>query len=299
MYSYAAYGLTISSSIALPGLPVCPLPCKSPADVVIQRGRVGGVPTLSDSISGGDDFRVTPPGIFLFWRDIATIFASYAGGIIIEPASGTNGRLLRSIIVGHGIPVVLFLKGRFVMHASAVAVGRQVAVFMGNPGAGKSTLALALCSFGHQLVADDIVSVDLQDQTPLVYPAYPEINAWPEALTALSYDPAAHEEVAPTAEKRIVSLQENWVPTPQPLHRIYMLERGETTRMEDLSPGDAFLALTHHSFHTKLHVGDENPVYFSQCVQLARTIPMRRLTVARSLEQMRAVAHRIELDVEH
>ncbi len=50
---------------------------------------------------------------------------------------------------GHGL--LLHLRGMLVLHASAIGVGDQAVVFMGDKGAGKSTTAAAMIAAGHPL----------------------------------------------------------------------------------------------------------------------------------------------------
>jgi len=49
------------------------------------------------------------------------------------------------------------------LHASCVAVGRDAVLILGAAGAGKSALALELMAFGGTLVADDRVSLAVEE----------------------------------------------------------------------------------------------------------------------------------------
>jgi len=51
------------------------------------------------------------------------------------------------------------LRGRYALHASAVARGGRALILLGLPGAGKSTLSVALQSEGFELLSDNLVAV--------------------------------------------------------------------------------------------------------------------------------------------
>lgn len=55
---------------------------------------------------------------------------------------------------------VLTLRGRSVLHASAVSAGSSTFALAGPSGSGKSTFAALLCASGAVLVADDLVCVE-------------------------------------------------------------------------------------------------------------------------------------------
>ena len=55
--------------------------------------------------------------------------------------------------LGMGFGLLLRPRGLVVLHASSVDIDGKAVAFVGNPGRGKSTLALALLEQGHKLVA--------------------------------------------------------------------------------------------------------------------------------------------------
>jgi hypothetical protein len=63
------------------------------------------------------------------------------------------------ILVGQVLPLVSALRGNEVLHASAVTVNGRCVAFTGQPGAGKSSLALQLARLGGSIVAEDVVAL--------------------------------------------------------------------------------------------------------------------------------------------
>ena len=70
--------------------------------------------------------------------------------------------------------------GAIFLHATAIALDGQGAMFLGASGAGKSNLAIAMLALGGHLIADDSIWVVPQGQTLILKPP-PGAPAWIEA----------------------------------------------------------------------------------------------------------------------
>lgn len=68
------------------------------------------------------------------------------------------------LLVAQVLPLAAALQGHEVLHASGVEVGGRGFVFVGEPGTGKTTLALNLLLDGAGFLADDVIALDLGDQ---------------------------------------------------------------------------------------------------------------------------------------
>jgi ABC-type glutathione transport system ATPase component len=64
--------------------------------------------------------------------------------IMIDAVPGVDARTLRLSLLGPALALVLHQRGRFVLHASTVAVAGSAIAFLGEKGWGKSTIAAAL-----------------------------------------------------------------------------------------------------------------------------------------------------------
>lgn len=292
MYWYAVHGLCLKSELVFTNLPSCN---KREADVTIRFGHVDALKASTTPIATGDNFCITSGGTFIFQEGVCSMFMRGGREIILEPQSGTDHATLSAFILDY-LATLLHQRGRFVLHASALVIHDGVMAFIGKSGLGKSTLALKLYALGHSLVADDLVSIYLESDTPMVVPTYPELNVWPETLTALSHDPRRFERVRPASEKRAVPTSERFTQHPRPLRRIYVLSEGETTRIGSLSPREATFALVRHSYRAELSEGSSAAIHLFQCAQLARTIPIRCLQIHRTPDSIETVAHLVEAD---
>lgn len=195
------------------------------ADVVVRRGSVpeelpGTEPLAVSWRYGHGTCLVTPPGGMRFWVE---------GGDTIryEAEPGVDDIDIRVFLMGTPWAALALQRGLLPLHASAVSNGRSVVGFTGRPGEGKSTLAAALASRGHEFFADDVLIVDpdADDTGPLCWSSK-DLKLWPEALELTGA--AAGSKVRTGVECH------KWYATPAAmsphvsarLDKLYMLETG-------------------------------------------------------------------------
>lgn len=294
MIVHRAYGLLLHSCVDFPNLPTSR---SNRADVTIRFGSIRKSPLFRQA-PGEPYSLVTEDGIYIFWQDIGSLLIKNGSEIVVEPVPGMNEDSLRLTLLGQGMALLLYQRGHFVMHASAIAINGSAAAFVGEPGQGKSTVALAFCLLGHHLLADDITALVLNGRAPLVIPAFPQLNVSPETLSALSCDPQQFDKLEPWAEKRAYPATAHFNSARLPLKRIYVLEEGTRTTIQPLSQREAFLQLDRHSYNPKLErEGTSDRRHFHQCAALVKTIPVCLAKVNRSLEQVADLVELIERDV--
>ncbi len=83
------------------------------------------------------------------------------------------------MLVGQILPLVAALRGLHVVHASGVVIDGRAVALSGQPGAGKSTLALELALRQHDLLAEDVVALRLEEGRPIVEPGVSLVNLRP------------------------------------------------------------------------------------------------------------------------
>ena len=80
---------------------------------------------------------------------------------------------------------VLAQQGRFALHANVVEVNGTVIAISGLRGVGKSTTSLALSQRGHQLITDDVATLDVNGHGVMHRPAGRPVNVHPETAERL------------------------------------------------------------------------------------------------------------------
>jgi len=168
---YRLHGLTVQSDVPVDTATVGA--AESPIDLHMRRAPEATVPedpaagriladhgdgdrrwyAVSRSCSG--DLHCRFPGL----ADVTS--TEELTTLTVTPDPTADPGIVDLVAWGAPIAALLTLAGECVLHASAVDIhGRAIAI-AGPSGAGKTTLAAALCREGARLAADDLLRIDL------------------------------------------------------------------------------------------------------------------------------------------
>jgi energy-coupling factor transporter ATP-binding protein EcfA2 len=218
--------------------------------------------------------------------------------IVSDAIPGADERALRMAIVGPLLGVILAQRGRFVLHASTVAIDGGAVAFAGPSGRGKSTLAAALTRAGHPLIVDDMTVIDASGGIPCVQPGFPRVKLWPDSAEALAEDVGALPLVHPERSKRSLRVAEAFHAAALPLVRCYLLEDGESEASSEIGGSDCILSLVRLTYQASwMHESGASGTNLLQCAALARSGVVRRLVRRRSFDALPDVIRFIESDV--
>ncbi len=299
---YLAYGMSIRSDLALPelqgGFPgYCDL-----------RIRLSSAQALANGARRDPVFEFGREAQRLSWASAGSFVIRRDSEIEITPALHADEELLRLPLLGPVMGLLLHLRGMLVLHASAVAVEGRGVVFLGDKGAGKSTLAAALLNAGHQLLADDVLAVELveTERRAVLVPAFPQLRLSSAAAEMIAGQSDLPRLIAGSDKRqfRIKGNRFSHVRTP-PAH-VYILKTGPRAAATLLSPQEAFGALLRFSYVGRFgkQVFRESAAgkhlrrkHLRQCATLAAQVSFRSFTVPRDLSRgLRDVVHVVEQD---
>lgn len=312
MYFYLAYGLSIKSCLPLPELsagrgkepavgmeygPEAAISTERDPDIIVVYGSISEPPV--ELSSAEHHAWAVPGGLCLYWQGIGIIALLHGNEIKLDLVPEVEESRLRLFILGVAIAVLLHQRGLLVLHASAVAVNGKAAVFLGNKGWGKSTMAAALAMRGHSVISDDVVALGRDESgRPTLLPAFPQIKLWPNSVKALGGNPEELPRLSTLFDKRHYDVSAQFARTPLPLERIFLLDIGETVKVGSVQAQDAIVELIRHSysarFATHLLSGKEGGRHLLQCSALARCVPVCRLERPVDLALLPNVADLVE-----
>lgn len=125
--------------------------------------------------------------VILNWEGIVRCQIS-AGKEILYQQLGDNKQTLKLFLLSEAIGILLLQRNIFLLHGSAVLIDKKAHVFVGEPGAGKSTTAAAFWKSGQTILTDDLVAIDLQGDLPKLIPAFPQFKVWENTVNGLKID---------------------------------------------------------------------------------------------------------------
>ena len=200
----------------------------------------------------------TSDGYLLRFFELADFLVDRAGQQIscVSRDPATSDLAIRALLLDHVLPLVMALRGRYVLHAAAVRTRAGVCVFAGDSGAGKSTIAAQLTADGGHFLTDDCLVIDERGGAMVAWASHPGIKLRDDAMQFLRLG-CENEPVAEYTTKRRVSSSSfggEFPLEPLPLSRLYFLTRGEDDAVATAQPliqrlplRAAFMKLVMHS----------------------------------------------------
>ena len=218
------------------------------------------------------------PGQRLSYPGVAevTVHDGASVTITLDPAVDTG--VIDLLLAGPVLGVVLHQRGALVQHAARCARTAGALVFTGGSTWGKSTTAASLSRRGFPLVADDVVPLMLSGDDVTTVPGYPACKLWPDAAAALGLEPEHMPTIGLEGEKRRLDAPEGFLGDPLPVARVYVLEQGDSTRIEPLDGRAAFMEVVRHSYLARyLGAPEDQRRRFAQVERIVGRVQVRKL----------------------
>jgi len=286
--TYRAYGLVIRSEIPLDEFMQTTAECE---DVVVAYGwNAGWISSVRDR---AEVIEITGNEARFWFAGVGGFTVMNGQRIIAYPKSGVPGDLLRLYVEGMLLAMLLHQRGMCVLHASVIEVEGQSVALMGQIGAGKSSLAGALYTRGHRVLADDNAAILLSNGPPSVIPSYPYVKLFPAIASLLGFHNGALRTLHASHAKMAGAVSKGFTSNSSRLSRIYVLGRNHKPEVRQLSPLEATLELIRNAVPTRWgHPGDAGQL--QRCGAVARQIPMFTLRTFTDLGGLPEVARALE-----
>jgi hypothetical protein len=251
------------------------------SEVIVHQWRAGNDELTLTLVRTGDGFLLRFPRLMDF--ELSDDGASIRARLGQTASTDTFWHLLLDQV----LPRALSHRRRHVLHAAGVALDGAAVAFVGDTGAGKSTLAGEFARTGNQLLSDDALVIDPVDGEHQVVATYPSLRLRSDSLEELDLDEPGLPRVAHYSDKRRVRVSpppaegrpDGWL-----LAGIYHLDpetRVARTTITRLAARDAVTVLLRESF--QLDVSDMSAAAWllDRCANLADQVPVFRLCYPR------------------
>ncbi|WP_154795469.1 hypothetical protein [Occultella kanbiaonis] len=198
--------------------------------------------------------------------------------VTVRLVHGADPERAGVLAAGTMLSFLLAMRGRPVLHASAVQVGDAALAFVGRSGMGKSTMATLMCADGARLITDDVLHLDLDTAPPRCHLGATELRLRKAAgdLAARFTVPPVHRvtgddrDALATARAETDRLPLHAIVIPAPDHS----DQDREPEFTRLSQRDALL----HLLMFPRIVGWEDPAAVDQQFQhlsdLVETVPV-------------------------
>ncbi len=276
---YKAYNLHIQSTFPL--LELLPIPAPEQIDVQVRT-----VHEVYPRLDATQPVHIVPEGVVYRLYPIGVLLVSGGKEITLQTLPESEPALVSDLIVNNAMALILHQRGHFVLHASSVQVDGGAVAFAGESGFGKSTTAATFDQQGYHMLSDDVVAVEARGAHPMVFPSFPQVKLLPDAVASLYGSSDALPLQSDDGRKRLYRPETDFPQTPQPLKAIYLLDRGDRTQIEPISPRQAMIDLFPHSYIARqirmfdvdiLKGTGTEGLHFMNVARLANNVPIRRL----------------------
>lgn len=197
--------------------------------------------------------RESPASVALDFGDIASFRIDFEARLVslVSSHNEADPATIDHFLNDHVAPRIIAHLGALVIHGSAVEIGGRLAIFMGNTGAGKSTLAASLMKRGHRLMGDDAVVINQTDAGWVGEAVYPSLRLFPESINQVFAESVDTDAMAFYSDKRLVRavVLAAARPVAVPLGMIFVLTDGdEGVSHSTLGLADACMMTVENSF---------------------------------------------------
>lgn len=270
---YSLFGLTVRSSVPLPGL-FAAGECVEP-DVHIDRGRISEADDAPEGLSQVDG------GLVLVVGDVARFKIEDGKRIVVDALPGVPERNVRLFLLGSAFGALLHQRGLLPLHANAVEIGGKAVAFMGHSGAGKSTLAAWFHDKGYRILADDVCVVRFDDEgRALACPGVPHLRLWSDAIrfTGRSADDFTRSYVGADEELEkfdVPIAADDPIRGESALAAVYLLQQGDRFAIEPLIGVAAAQAIFENTYRGRfLSAASARNSHWNSASKLVQTIPV-------------------------
>ncbi len=274
-YRYVAYGLIVDSEIELPDLGNPPQ-AAAEADLTIRYGELPRWGTKGGGNYNG--MRWIDPAHFWFHADgIAHYFVADGDEITVMNERDADMTMVRLYLLGTVFGAMLRQRGMLVLHGNAIRIGDACVICIGDSGAGKSTLAAGFMQRGFDVIADDVVPVDVDG---CAIPGAPRIKLWQDAADHIGLSTKGLRRIATHSDKYSLHLKDFDPYLHVPVRWIYLLTPDEVDEVliEPVRGSARFQILKNNSYRDDYV---DNPAmlaeHLNQCSRLADQIYLAKI----------------------
>jgi hypothetical protein len=249
----------------------------------------------------------TSEGYVLSFANFADFFVDSSGSRVVcwNARDDVSLETIRHLLIDQVLPLIVNLRGREALHATAIATRNGVCAFTGPAGSGKSTLAASFVLSGYPLVCDDCLALS-DSRVIKTLPAYPGLRLWEDSTRALG---ASSRHLRPVAHYTDKSRWQNparradFCSTPRRLARIYLLERGRSSKrssrmlIKELAPGDAMIGLVKAAYRFDITDRAMLRRQFKFLSTVAKRVPVKRLIIPHEFSALAEVREAVLHDL--
>jgi hypothetical protein len=164
-------------------------------------------------------------GYRVWGRDRGSYILDAAASRLLCVPDQPRSRSWERFLVGQVLPFAALLSGLEIFHASAVTLDGSAIALAGPSGAGKTSVALALCELGASFLADDVLALEPTGEVLMAHPGSPVagVDRGEERRLRSVGRPLPEQTLGGDARERLLPM--SGASQPAPLQALFFLDR--------------------------------------------------------------------------
>jgi hypothetical protein len=289
---YLIAGVTIESPWEIPAPPSV-----RETDIILKHSQqLGWVPDDSELDKEWFYFAIHPSGSqYLRWRGIGEFLISVDGREIeCRLLMEFHPDLFAAYLLNQVLSSALTVRRVDLLHGTAVAKNGKAHVFLGQGGAGKTTLTYGLLNRGYQLITDDLVRID--GRFGVIHPGLRRLKVCADTLRFMNPNSKSAVALAPFIDKYVVPIDETkGVLEPLPVQSIFIVNRAvanERVSLKPLQGANKMIQLMAQTYNSLSPRSFDH--HFHQMGALAKTFPLTALRAPHKWENLDETLNELE-----
>ena len=165
-------------------------------------------------------------------KDTAAYKIENGKEITIEPYKEANLEDIKLYLLGSCLGIVLIENNKLPIHGGSININNKGVIFMGDKGAGKSTLTSALRLKGYKLIADDISVIEKENKYKIMN-GYPRQKLCEDTVKKLGYKKEDFKSlIVDNKLKYVIPAEDKFNEECTTLNIIYYLSVGDVNEVK-------------------------------------------------------------------
>lgn len=234
-------------------------------------------------------------GTLYFRQGGVGIFRIKDDSVVVDRNGAATNQDVAATVLGRVRNILLYQRGYFLLHGSAVSIDDRGVAFIGFSGSGKSSVAAAMHTNGHRVATDDTIIADFEDGISIV-PSFPRLKLPKATVDAL--DLADH---TPGDDEMWFRVEDGFERSMIPLTTVYVVEDDlgkQAPMIESMCSQSAMKRVLQHSVGKDLveATGTEGR-HFQECAKVVDGAVVKWLCRPDDLSQLPELVQVVEDDL--
>lgn len=299
MFYYTAFGLKILSAIEIPEFEQASFEPAPYPDITIQLGQVKKLAS-NQPLKYWGPLTKSRQEMVLSIEEVGKFRIFKGDTITIEPAKWVASPTLRLYLLGSCMGLLFQQRNTFCLHASGVINKKEKAIlFLGDSGAGKSTICRYLVNQGYQFICDDYIPIYFHQGEIFVQPSFPKAKLWQSSIDLLKIPKRSiHHRIKPNQNKFGIIDNHLFFRERVVVGNCFLLKwhKKEEVINSILGFNQSVKAYKENTYRYQVALfPEEQQLLFQHCTSLAKKLPLTVITRKKTENVVQDISHLINL----